>query len=239
MTRASLQALRRTITVEWPKATEEAARALLLKVATEGNTRTLDEQTQRSGITPSVEAYANTPGNKNLASVKLPGPIVYRYQYLGEIVQVALKALEDASPARSGRYKSSHTVFLNGIQMRSLPPTLLASDEIIISNIVPYARRLEIGKTKAGRDFVIQVPNRIYERVAKSALIPKYRNVAKIAFNYVSLPNAYVTKGGLSPSYLVEARRVGMGPHPGIARKRRQKPGEAIRYPGLIITALR
>ena len=46
------------------------------------------------------------------------------------------------------------------------PP--LASEYVFL-NTVPYARKIEIGKTESGRDFVIQVPNRIYERTANDA----------------------------------------------------------------------
>jgi hypothetical protein len=100
------------------------------------------------------------------------------------------------------------------------------TDEIMIANPAPYARRLEIGKTEAGRDFLVSVPNRIYERVAKRKLIPRYRNVAKIAFGYVSLPKAYATKAGLGSHYKTGG---------GLLRKRRQKAGTPIRYPAIFI----
>jgi hypothetical protein len=57
--------------------------------------------------------------------------------------------------------------------------------EVVISNPVPYARKIEIGKTRSGRPFVIQVPPRIYERAAM-ALRSKYRNVASIRFTYMA-----------------------------------------------------
>jgi hypothetical protein len=189
-------------------------------------------------VKPGVIAYANSVGNANLDSVKLPGPIVFNYRYFTEIVQETVKTLIAASPRDSGDYIRGHTVFIDGSPVQGVPTDIGPNVEIIIANVVPYARRIEVGKTKAGRDFVIQVEPHIYERVAKSVILPKYRRVAKIEFNYVSLPGAYTTRGGLSPFYLTEGDHVGMGPHRGVRRNRRQKPGTNVRYPAIIIGPL-
>jgi hypothetical protein len=63
----------------------------------------------------------------------------------------------------------------------------------VFINLVPYARRLEIGKTKDGRDFLISVPNRIYERTYKEAK-SRFGNIAKITFTYESAVGAYRLK---------------------------------------------
>lgn len=196
MTRASLQALRRTVTVDWKGQIDAAAKAHLLKVAREGNARTVAEQTARAGVKPTVEAYANNEGNTNLDSVKLPGPIVFNYGYLAEIVQVAVKALIAASPRDSGRYAASHTVFIDGQPVQGIPAEIPPTAEIIIANRVPYTRKIEVGKTRSGRAFVIRVEPHIYENVMSRVIRPKYRTVANISFNYVSLPDAYETRKG-------------------------------------------
>src|SRR5436190_17637277 len=105
----------------------------------------MTDSTARSGPPPMWEAYANRPGNSNLESVILPGPIVYRYRYATEIAEVALTALQRLSPVRSGRYAKSHTIYVNGQPVARAPKTL--TQEIVISNPVPYARKIEIGKT--------------------------------------------------------------------------------------------
>lgn len=213
MVSRALQAIRRVVTVEWPKKAEAGARAHLLRTARAGHLRIMADAAAQ-GQVPTWEAYANTPGNKNLESVKLPGPIVYRYRYFSDIVRVALDALERASPVISGDYVRSHTVYINGAATETLPNRLRLGDTVMIANPVPYARKIEIGKTKAGRAFVIQVPNRIYERVAKTVLVPLYRNVAKVTFTYVTLPGAgTVARKGRrkretlrSPAIIIEAR---------------------------------
>jgi hypothetical protein len=236
MSRESLAALRRVLTIEWPQANEREAKRFLIERAKADNERMVREQTARAGIKPGVTAYANTPGNTNLDSVRLPGPIVHQYDYRREIVEVALDALIKASPRIKGDYIANHRVYLNGNRVESLPHMLPEDAVIFIANPVPYARRIEIGKTKSGRDFVLQVPNRIYERVAKQVLARRYGNVARITFNYVDLPDAYVTKGKLPTHY-------GTGKAPGkrgggVMRKRQQKPGTMVRAPAIFIEAI-
>jgi hypothetical protein len=137
-----------------------------------------------SGFEPQWEAYANRPGNTNLESVILPGPIVYRYRYLTEVIEVALTTLQRLSPVRSGLYAKSHTIYVHGQPVGRAPKQI--TEEVIISNPVPYARKIEVGKTRSGRPFVIQVPNRIYERTAK-ALRARYRKQAKVSYEYITV----------------------------------------------------
>lgn len=183
---SAIQAFRRTVTVDWPKGMEQSAKAMLIKAARDGHAAIMAKQGN-----PAFEVYANRPGNTNIDSVVLPGPIVYKYSNVRALVEFALDELRKASPVISGDYARSHMLFVNGIAVDVLPETVKPSDEIMIANPVPYARKLEIGKTKTGRDFVVQVPNRIYERVTKNVLLPRYRNVAKITFGYVTVPEAY------------------------------------------------
>jgi hypothetical protein len=232
MTAASL---RRITTVDWPKSTERNAKAHLIRTARTGHQNIMSDAAAK-GLVPSWEAYANSPGNKDLASVKLPGPIVFNYRYLSDVVQVALDELRKMSPVQSGDYVRSHTLFVNGSPVDAVPKNLKAGDQIYIANPIVYARRIEVGMTKSGRPFVLQVEPRIYERVAKRVLIPRYRNQAKITFGYVSLSGSYTVKGGLSSHY---GTGKAAGPRGGgTMRKRRQKVGSAVNAPAIFISPL-
>jgi len=208
---SSIQAFRQTVTVAWPAKQDAAARALLVRTARAGHARIMADAKSRSGSEPQWEVYANAPGNTSLDLVKLPGPIVYRYRYFTEVVQAALTALQKASPVRSGLYAKSHTVYVNGQPVAGVPKGLKSTDQVMIANPVPYARRIEIGKTQAGRDFVIQVPNRIYERVVKKVLMPKFGKVAKITFGYVSLPGGGELKSRAGHGGAKRKRAAGVG----------------------------
>lgn len=229
MTRASLEAFRRKITVDWPAQQERAAKAHLIATARTGHARIMREQEARAGYKPDWDAYANRPGNTILESVVLPGPIVFRYRYHREIVSEAIKALRAASPFVSGTYVRSHEIFVDGVRVDELPRTMRTGAQIMIVNVAPYARRIEIGKTKAGRTFVIQVPDRIYERAAQR-MRSKYKNIGDIRFNYVDLPAGYIAKGKLSPTYGVKTKGELI-----TQRKRRQKAGVQIKYPAIFV----
>lgn len=228
MASTALQSFRRTVTVAWPKHAEESAQKLLVRTARAGHERIMRDQTARGGVPPEFDAYANAPGNANLESVVLPGPIVYRYRYMREMLTVALDELRKASPVISGLYRDSHTLFINGIPVTGAPPNIRAGDEVFIANPVPYARRIEVGLKEDGRPFVIQVAPRIYERVMKTVLVPRYRGVAKLSHGYVTIPAAYIIKGRLPSHYIAKG---------GIRRKRRQRVGEPVRSPAIFFTA--
>jgi hypothetical protein len=227
MTRASLAAFKQTVTVAWPLHAKRDGKALLVRTAKQGHARIMRDAAARGGGVPSFEAFANQPG-RPVEAVILPGPIVYKYRYLREVVVAALAALRAASPVRSGRYRESHTLYIDGVAFRSVPREIPPGADVMIANSVPYARRLEIGKTESGRAFVIQVPDRIYERTAKK-LQGRFRNLAKLTFSYATLPGAHTIKGGLKPSYSIgEGRR----------RQRRQQVGKAVKAPAIVIRML-
>lgn len=234
MTRAALQAFKRTVTVSWPQKREAGAKAALIARAKQGNEDILREQAARAGIAPLYTAYANRQGNP-VENVKLPGPIIYRYSYLREVVIVTLEVLKRSSPIVSGEYRNSHTLFVNGIAVKDVPFDIKATDDLMISNPVPYARRLEVGKTKTGRAFVIQVAPHIYERVALDIIRPQYRNVASVSFEYATLPDAYTLRQDGSGRRW-SAKRGGW-------RKATKTPrdrfaGSQIRSPAIVISAL-
>lgn len=228
MASAALQSFRRTVTVAWPAHAQEEARKTLVRVARAGHAAIMAEQAARAGFVPEFEAYANTPGNTNLDSVKVPGPIVYKYSYRKEIVAVLLDELRRASPTVSGLYRDSHFVFLNGLPIEGLPASLGPRDVLYIANPTSYSRRLEVGKTTAGRDFLVSVPNRIYERTMKR-LAPRYRNVARLTLEYILVPGAYIIKGRLPSHYIAKG---------GVRRRRRQSVGQPVRSPAIVISLL-
>lgn len=227
MASPAFNAIKRHITVAWPNLVDKEAKELLLKTAYATHAKILQDQKARGGVEPEWEAYANHPGNSNLESVRLPGPIVYTYRYRREILLVAMAYLRSLSPVNSGRYRDSHTIYVNGIPVSDRTDIKPGMD-VWIANPVPYARRLEIGRTTSGRPFLIQVPNRIYERTQKY-LQNRYRNAANITFGYVTVPGAWIIKGRLPAHY------VGAG---GVRKKRRQHIGEAVRSPAIFIDLL-
>lgn len=191
----STKLIRQFVTIDWPKKVEADGKQLLLRTAYAGHDRIMADNRSK-GLNPYWEAYANREGNSNLESVVVPGPIVYNYRYLSDLIQLALDELIKASPTTgSGKYKNSHTVYVNDTPVgTTVPKTFKPGDIIYIANPVPYARRLEIGRAQHGaRPFLISVPNRIYYRVTEMVKA-QARGRAKVSMKYVDLGAWTLTK---------------------------------------------
>ena len=106
------------------------------------------------------------------------GRIVAEWEVVGDVLAWIGSTLRGRSPVVSGDYRQAHTLFADGVEIE-IGSQIPQAREFVFLNPLPYARRIEIGKTKSGRDFVIQVPNRIYERTAADARA-RFGNVASI-----------------------------------------------------------
>lgn len=123
------------------------------------------------------------------------GEIVAEWQSMVPLVLVWIaKTLDERSPVISGEYQRQHRVMADGVEFDVLGDIPQAR-EYVFYNAVPYARRIEIGKTEAGRDFVIQVAPRIYERTGKDARA-RFGNIARISTQFITPPNEYRLKRG-------------------------------------------
>jgi hypothetical protein len=129
-----------------------------------------------------------------------------------------LRALVARSPKRSGDYARSFVILVGGQEVDTLEAITHDTAEVVILNTSPYARRLEIGKRRDGRPFVIQVKPRIVEEIAITARA-RFGNVAKLSFSYFDLASGYTLR-----------RSAG--------RAKSRRSGAAIRYPGIRITRL-
>src|SRR4029077_20704325 len=186
------------------------------------------------GLNPYWEAYANREGNSNLESVVVPGPIVYNYRYLSDLIQTALDLLRKESPAGpSLKYRNGHEVYVNNQPVGyNVPKTIRPGDQIMIANPVPYARRLEIGRAQHGaRPFLISVPNRIYYRV-NEMLQAQAKGRAKVRMIYVDLGAWTLTKN------LKTLIKTSGGGYRYSARQRPDRlEGAIVTSPALIFTA--
>lgn len=184
------------------------------------------------------------------------GSIITEWELVGDVLVWIGQALYDRSPVVSGDYRKGHTLLADNVEIDP-GAAIPQADQYIFINTVPYARRIEVGKTKEGRDFVMQVPNRIYEQTAKDAK-SRFGNLAKIQFNYLELEGAYITNGKMqskTPRYKTgEVRKVTQrhwvgtsangepahwvtyGAGEAKTRIRRHKAHEAVKSPVIIVT---
>lgn len=128
------------------------------------------------------------------------------------------RELRARSPVLSGAYRDAHELYADGEPLMNAADVtdnvkLPKAEEFSFTNTVPYARKIEIGKTKSGRDFVVQAESRVYERLATVAR-QRFDGVADIQFEMRAVIGAQQTPQR-------HARR----PH--------NRP--AVRYPSIVV----
>ncbi|MGE4043584.1 MAG: hypothetical protein AB7F35_01930 [Acetobacteraceae bacterium] len=192
------------------------ASALLARVATAERDRVLTQQRARSGLMPHYRQIVDGKEGTPLTAVNPDGVIVFAWQYLAEIVRDTHEALVRRSPRGSGAYIAGLIILVDG-QEAGIEAIDADTRAVHIVASVPYARRLEVGKRKAGGSFVLQVRSHIVE---ETAIVARRLagNLASFAFTYVDLSDAYALR-----------RRSGH-------RRRAGRMQTDVRYPAILIT---
>lgn len=126
--------------------------------------------------------------------------------------------LRSRSPVLSGEYRDAHALYGDGrmLMLASAVTDDMAvphGDEYSFTNTVPYSRKIEFGKTRDGRAFVVSVEPHIYERVAQEAA-RRFRGVAEIFYEVRAVIDAHQTP-----------QRHAWRPH--------NRPG--VRYPAIVV----
>lgn len=121
--------------------------------------------------------------------VRADGTIIYVYPRLDEVVQAALDLLFDLSPVLSGTYRVNHRLFVDGIEASNLAGWD-GQGVIVISNSMPYSRKIELGK------MIMRVPgtDHVYEQ-AEFQLRQRFGNQARIRFTYRGLAGSAILTG--------------------------------------------
>lgn len=174
-----------------------------------------DVNQQVLGRLPAHDTFVDGNRGGQLESVNPDrGIIVFEFELLTDVLRWIGRELVLRSPVRSGAYAKGHTLFADGSEI-AIGERMPMADEYSFTNLVPYARKIEIGKTRSGRSFTIQVANRIYERTAKDARA-RFGNIAKIEFTFRGIVG-------------------GAQINPRLAAGSRQHNKSALRFPTIIV----
>lgn len=191
--------------------------------ADEANRRVLGRVPPR---TVTVDGRTGAP----LESVRpAGGSIIVEWEIVSDVLVWIGDALRERSPVVSGDFRKGWVLLADGQVVddgRQVP----VAEVYTFVNVVPYARKIEVGKTKSGRDFVIQVPNRIAERTAKDAAA-RFGNIAKIRSVWIRLVDAYRLRNN-------QVSRSFKGGQWRISKRQRadRVAGSAITYPAITVT---
>lgn len=140
-----------------------------------------DTDTQILGREPRVTVSVD--GNKGAAleSVKPGGEIIAEFELFSEVLEWIQDQLILHSPVGSGRdphpglYRQSHTLFADGVEIAP-GADIPDAEEYVFINDVPYARKIELGRSS-------QAPDGVYQAVAHLAA-QRFGNMAKISFTF-------------------------------------------------------
>ena len=157
------------------------------------------------------------------------GTIIAEWEIVSDVLIWIGDTLRARSPIVSGDYRDGWTLLADGRTIEEGQQVPHAEVYTFV-NVVPYARRIEVGKTESGRDFVIQVPNRIAERTAKDAAA-RFGNIARIRSVWINLQGAYTLRHD-------QASRSFAGGVLRISKRQRldRVKGSVITYPAITVS---
>ncbi len=124
-----------------------------------------------------VDGVANMPES----AVKPNGAIVYEFELAADMLQWIADQLETHSPVKSGRYKKSHRLWVDGVEVNTDSPSVPDGQEYVFLSAVPYARKIEGDDNRAPQSK--QAPDGVYQVVAALAR-QRFGNIAKITFGW-------------------------------------------------------
>ncbi|PWE57660.1 hypothetical protein DEM27_00150 [Metarhizobium album] len=164
--------------------TIEETRKALVALAKEKHAEVMRAAPQPTRFERFVDGKRGAPED----AVKAGGMIRYLYPRLAEVVQFALETLFDLSPVLSGEYRNSHVLLVNGVLARNMEG--YAGGEVVITNVQPYARKIELGAMKMRVDG----SSRVYFQAA-DMVRGRFGNEASIGFTYRAVVGGGIVSG--------------------------------------------
>lgn len=152
---------------------------------------------------PKYKRFVNGTEGLLEDAVKPDGTIAYRFGYMGEVAVFALEFLKARSPVRSGKYRDSFIVAVNGrpISQANFAPDSVPNDaELYIYNSQPYSRKVDV-QLVGKKPLKFSVPPRLFEDAA-AAVRGRFGNLVTAQRLYtLDFSGKKVTKKGRKVEY--------------------------------------
>lgn len=181
-----------------------------------------DQNRQVLGKEPDHVSFVDGVVSEVFSSVRPDGRIIFEFEIGVGVVQWIHAALLDASPVKTGRYKASHVIYADGVEVTD-PMAAEGAEEVVILPLVPYARKIE-GRG-ARRPQSRSAPKGVYQVVSTMAA-RRFGNLARIRFTYQS------PIGGASELAQWAGRNAGRRDGANAQRRQMQKN---LRQPAILI----
>lgn len=226
----------RAITVATEGLSQEAISAALAKMAKEE----LGKAIQSGEGSRFYERYVNRVKDAPEESVSAPGPIVYDFVWWQAVINEALAGLKEYSPRKSGRYQDSFIVLADQRPVTNFDD-ISADAEIIITNVQPYTRKIQVGAMK------MSVPPRLFERARQRMFRRFGQSFISVQVKFLNLPTGlhslvpYILTGhqrtiAAKAVARSSAHRAGRTT---LARRKDTEAGKPLTYPSLVINLVR
>jgi len=153
-----------------------------------------DEAIHAGEASAIYDTYVNGRLGADEHTVKLPGPIIYKFHYGSDIAVFALEKARSLSPEWTGAYRNAWFVLQNGAAIE--PNEIDDKSPFAITNDRPYARKIQIG-SKGFTD-----NKHIIQRVG-IAVRSRWGEFVKTRTQFINLACGYVLRmhGGGQETY--------------------------------------
>lgn len=175
---------------------------------------------QVGGASKSYQLYVNGRLAQSEDEVIAPGPIVYQFSLWAEIIAYAISELQRRSPVRSGRFRNSFIVIVNG-DVVPHDTDVAAASEVIVTNFQPYIRKAEAGLLGTKRFAIFDG--------TKRALARRFGNEGRTGAGYLFETKWLDIAAGVHPEipYVLKHSQ---------GRRRDRQAGMPISYPAVIMS---
>jgi hypothetical protein len=163
--------------------TREVVRQNLIAYATLANNQVMNSDPRPLGETITVDGVVGA----SLDAVTADSVIDFKYWRYDDVAQFALETLRGLSPVGSGGdphpglYRDSHKLYLNGSVVSDLSGWQ-PGDDAYIANLLPYARKIEVG----GMQMQVPGTDHVYQQ-AEQIVNARMGNVGAVQFGFRDL----------------------------------------------------
>lgn len=139
------------------------------------------------GKVPPYKTYVDGRLDAPLESVRPNGVIFTEFELVIDVLRYIGEQLVLNSPVETGRYRRSHILLADGVEIDPAAQLTQIADEYVFINSQPYARKIERGESPEAPDGVYQATATLARR--------RFGNVARISFSYRDLIGGFASAG--------------------------------------------
>lgn len=126
--------------------------------------------------------FVNGVEGAKFETVRPGQSIVAVFDLGGDVVRVIYDLCREHAPVLTGRFRDSIKIYADGVEVGG-PDAAVGAKEVVISSVVPYARKIEGDKRAGKKPQSPKAPEGVFEAVAAIAR-QRFGNIASVKFSY-------------------------------------------------------